>query len=299
MDEMSAEASICDPGTDSDASGTGSTVAIGGLRCSLSVRLYAGTYKKDVQATRHHFAYIREVEHADRLAVHGTFDGERYIARKLSGQDSFFLPMGRRWVGKSRGHATVRMLTCEFEHSAFAHAFGDRIGDLALEPQFGASPIAPGLLERLEALCLAPDAYPRSYADALAVIFTSELLRACATKPFPPPSTAGVGKSRFKPVLDHIEDTLESDTTLSDLAALTGLSVSHFSHAFYAAYGIAPHRYILRRRIDKAKMLLSASNSTIAAISSRVGFSSQSRFTQLFSRHTGLTPSAYRLKLQR
>jgi len=296
VDGMSAEMAIC---TDSDAPDTGSAVAIGGLLCSLSVRLFSGTYKKDVQATRYHFASIREVQHANGLAIQGSFDGERYIARRLSGQDSFFLPMGRRWVGKRRGTATVRILVCEFEQSAFAHALGDGVADYTLEPQFGASPIAPGLLERLEALCLAPDAYPRSYADALAVVFTSELLRACATKPFPPPSTATVGRTRFKPVLDHIEDTLESDTPLSDLAALTGLSVSHFSHAFNAAYGIAPHRYILRRRIDKAKTLLGTSDSTIAAISSRVGFSSQSRFTQLFSRHTGLTPSAYRLKLQR
>jgi AraC family transcriptional regulator len=290
---MSAEATIYDLSTVSGA------VAIGGLHCSLGVRSFSGTYKDDLRATRHHFAYVREIQHADRVAFHGSFDGERYIARTLSEHDSFFLPSGRRWAGKSRGSATVRILICEFEHSAFAHACGDRVDDFALEPQFGASPIAPGLLERLEALCLAPDAYPRSYADALAVVFTSELLRACATKPFLPPSSATIGKSRFKPVLDHIEDTLESDTTLSDLAALTGLSVSHFSHAFNAAYGIAPHRYILRRRIDKAKTLLGASNSTIAAISSRVGFSSQSRFTQLFSRHTGLTPSAYRLKLQR
>jgi AraC family transcriptional regulator len=285
MDDMSAEATIFDQ-------------RIGGLRCSLRVRSYSGTYKNEIQSARHHFAYVREVQHGDRLAINGSFDGGHYVARTLSEQDSFFLPMGRRWVGKSRGNATVRVLFFDFEHSVFADVFGDQVGEVALEPQFGTSPIVPGILERLEALCSAPDAYPRSYADALAVVFTCELLRAFATKPPRPPSTASIGKSRFKPVLDHIEDTLEADTTLSDLAALTGLSVSHFSHAFNAAYGVAPHRYILRRRIDKAKMLLGASDSTIAAISSRVGFSSQSRFTQIFSRHTGLTPSAYRLKLQ-
>jgi AraC-like DNA-binding protein len=283
---MSAEATI-----------SGSELAIGGLRCSLSEQLLSRTC--NVQGTRHHFVYVRGVQHANRPAVHGSFDGERFVARKLSPQDSFFLPMGRRWVGRNRGAAIVRTLTCDFEQSALAYAFGDRVGDFMLEPRFGPSPIAPGLLERLEALCRAPDAYPRAYADALAVVFTCELVRAYATTPFPPRSTTNVGKSRFKPVLDHIEDTLESDTTLSDLAALSGLSVSHFSHAFNATYGIAPHRYILRRRIDRAKALLGASDSTISAISSRVGFSSQSRFTQIFSRHTGLTPSAYRLKLQR
>lgn len=296
---MSAEATICDASTDSGPCETESALAVGGLRCSTSLRLLSATCKNEGEGTRHHFAYFREVQHANHFAVHGSFDGERFVAHKLSRHDAFFLPIGRRWAGRNSGTATARLLTCDLEHSAVAHAFGDRVGNLTLEPHFGPSPIAPGLLERLEALCLAPDAYPRSYADALAVLFTCELVRACATKPLPAPSAANVGKARFKPVLDHIEDTLESDTTLSDLAALTGLSVSHFSHAFNATYGIAPHRYILRRRIDKAKTLLGASDSTIAAISSRVGFSSQSRFTKIFSRHTGLTPSAYRLKLQR
>jgi AraC-like DNA-binding protein len=272
----------------------GSTLAVGGLRCSLSVQSLSGTYQNEIQGTRHHFAYVREVRHANDLAIRCSFDGERCVARKLSPRDSLFLPMGRRWVGTSRGIATVRVLTCDFEHSALANAFGDRVGNFAFEPQFGPSPIAPGILERLEALCLAPDAYPRSYADALAVVFTCELARAYTSRPVSLLSTTHAGKLRFKPVLDHIEDTLESDTTLSDLAALTGLSVSRFSHAFNATYGIAPHRYILQRRIDRAKMLLSSSNATIAAISSRVGFSSQSRFTQIFTRHTGLTPSAYR-----
>jgi AraC family transcriptional regulator len=296
---MSAEATICGPSTDSTPTDLGGTVTIGGLTCSLRVRSYSGTYEGDVLASQHHFASIREVRKGRRLVICGSFDGEPRVARNLSEQDSFFLPKGRRWVGKSRGQATVRILFCDLDGWAFAHAFGDRIASLDLEPQFGASPIAPGILDRLEALCSAPDTFPRSYADALAVVFAFELHRAYSTKPLSPPSSANVGKSRFRPVLDHIEDTLESDTTLSELAALTGLSVSHFSHAFNAAYGIAPHRYILRRRIDKAKTLLGASDSTIAAISSRVGFSSQSRFAQIFSQHTGITPSAYRLKLQR
>jgi AraC family transcriptional regulator len=278
---------------------SGSTVAIGGLRCSLSVRSYSGTDENELESSRHHFAYIREVRDGNRVAIHGSFDGERSVARTLSEQDAFFLPTGRRWAGKTRGSATLRILFCDFEHSVFTDAFGDRAAGVALEPRFGARLIAPGIIERLAALCVAPDAYPRSYGDALAVVFTCELLRACAAKPLSPPSFANAGKARFRPVLDHIEDTLEIDTTLSDLAALSGLSISHFSHAFNATYGIAPHRYILRRRIAKAKLLLGASDATIAAISSRVGFSSQSRFTQIFSRHTGLTPSAYRLKLQR
>jgi AraC family transcriptional regulator len=296
---MSAEATTWRPKTDSAPCDTRAAVAIGGLSCSVSLHFHSGTYHKNILGARHHFSCIREVHPGDRLVAHGSFDDEHVVARNVREQDSFFLPMGRRWIGKCRGSGAFRVLECELEHSVLEHAFGNRLGIFDLEPQFGASRIAPGLLERLEALCLAADTFPRSYADALAVIFTFELLRAYATKPFPHLDAANIGKSRFKPVLDHIEDTLESDTSLSDLAAITGLSVSHFSHAFNAAYGVAPHRYILQRRIDKAKSLLVNSDFTIAAISSRVGFSSQSRFTQIFSRQMGLTPSAYRLEQQR
>jgi AraC family transcriptional regulator len=159
--------------------------------------------------------------------------------------------------------------------------------------------VAPGLLERLEALCLTPDAFPRAYAEALTAVLAFELFHSFATKPVLPPLKSNAGSSRFKLVLDHIENTLESDTSVSDLAPLMGLSVSHFSHAFTAAYGVAPYHYILQRRIDKAKTLLRSSDVTIAAICARVGFSNQSRFAQIFARYTGITPSAYRLEQRR
>jgi AraC family transcriptional regulator len=272
--------------------------AIGRLRCSMSEHFLSDSSENVLLPTRHHFAHVREVQDGNRQ-IRGAFDGERSVSRQLCKQDSFFLPMGRRWVGISRGTGKVRQLVCDFDNSAIALALGDRIGSLKLEPRLGASPIASGILERLEAFCLAPDGVPRSYGDALSVVFVWELLRAYSTRPVLSPSTLNIGKSRFKPVLEHIEDTLDTDMSLSDLAAITGLSVSHFSHAFYAAYGVAPHRYILRRRIDKAKALLSNSFATILDISTRVGFSSQSRFAKTFSRHTGLTPSAYRSEQQR
>src|ERR1700735_4796962 len=218
---MSAEENTWGRDTGSESGESRSTVTISGLTCSVMLRRFAGTYQKDVLRTRHRFTCVREAPRGTRLVTYGSFDGESVVARKVSEHDSFFLPMGRRWVGKSRGSGTFRMLECELEHSALEVAFGDRIGTFDLEPQFGASPISLWLLERLEALCLGGDTFPRSYGDALAAIFTYELLRACATKPFPLPSAANVGKSRFKPVLDHIEDSLEIDTPLSDLAALT------------------------------------------------------------------------------
>src|SRR5271156_1642393 len=275
-------------------SATEGAFAVRDLACAVDARSFSGTHEYEILEPRHHFVSVRQLWRGDRFLTQGSFDGKRYAAHRVYEHYSFFLPRGRRWIGKSKGRADARILICDLEHSGFAPVLGDHIDDLELEPHIGASPVPPGLLERLEALCLTRDAFPRAYADALTAVLAFELFRALATKPLPPSPTANISKSRFKPVLEYIEDTLESDASLSDLASLIGLSVSHFSHAFNAAYGVAPHRYILQRRIDRAKALLRNSGATVAAISARVGFSSQSRFAQIFARHTGITPSAYR-----
>jgi AraC family transcriptional regulator len=207
--------------------------------------------------------------------------------------------MGKHWVGKAKGNVNARVLVCDLGPSAFVNLEDERGGHVDLRPHVGASPVAPGILERVEALCLSGEEVPRAYADALTTVLAYELLRAYATKPVSPPRGTLLRASRFKPVLDRIEESLANDAGLSELASLVGLSVSRFSHAFNAAYGVAPHRYILQRRIERAKVLLRRSDATVASVSARVGFSSQSRFTQTFARHTGLTPSAYRQELVR
>jgi transcriptional regulator GlxA family with amidase domain len=144
-----------------------------------------------------------------------------------------------------------------------------------------------------DTLGLAPSGSPPAVVDALRVL-KSELFRAYATPSFPAPPNADFIPSRFTVVFEHIEENLDGDVTLVNLASLVGLSVSRFSHTFKAAFGVAPYRYILQRRLAKAKALLRNSEATIAEIAACVGFSSQSRFSQMFAQSTGVTPSAYR-----
>jgi AraC-like DNA-binding protein len=144
-----------------------------------------------------------------------------------------------------------------------------------------------------DTLGLAPGDPSPSVVHALRVL-KGEVSRACATRTFAAQPDAAFAPSRFAAVLEHIEDHLESGVGLGDLASMMGLSVSRFSHTFKATFGVAPYRYIVHRRIAKAKTLLRTTDSTVAAIAARVGFSSQSRFSQMFAHKTGLTPSAYR-----
>jgi AraC family transcriptional regulator len=82
--------------------------------------------------------------------------------------------------------------------------------------------------------------------------------------------------------------------TLSAIADAVALSPGHFAHAFRQATGVAPHRYVLERRVERAKALLRQSDMPITEIADRIGCSSHSHFSVLFHRITGLTPRQFR-----
>lgn len=65
-------------------------------------------------------------------------------------------------------------------------------------------------------------------------------------------------------------------------------------HAFTRYKGVSPISYLINRRIDEAKELLTHSNLPIAKIAQSVGFSSQSYFSQVFRKEVHMTPGAYR-----
>ena len=101
-------------------------------------------------------------------------------------------------------------------------------------------------------------------------------------------------KDKLRCATEYINENLEKDLTLAEIAASVGMSPYHFARAFKQATGLPPHQYLIKRRIDKAKHLLADRNLAIAEIAYRVGFASQSHFTTLFRKHTGTTPKAYR-----
>lgn len=94
--------------------------------------------------------------------------------------------------------------------------------------------------------------------------------------------------------MEYINENLERDLTLSEIAASVGMSSYHFARTFKQATGLPPHQYLIKLRLENAKRLLAQTNLAIAEIAYRVGFASQSHFTTLFRKHVGTTPKAYR-----
>ncbi len=92
----------------------------------------------------------------------------------------------------------------------------------------------------------------------------------------------------------YIQAHLRESIRIQDLAARAGLSDVTFLRRFYKSLGETPGRYVMRKRLEKAKRLLTQSSLKIHQIASVCGFESPYYFSNQFKKETGLTPSAYR-----
>lgn len=93
---------------------------------------------------------------------------------------------------------------------------------------------------------------------------------------------------------DYLSANLGSDGSLKEIAAQCGLSTGHFSKAFKKTTGIAPHKWLIQRRIEVAKALLMLPSLPLAEVALHCGFADQSHFTRAFNRIVGISPGAWR-----
>ena len=107
----------------------------------------------------------------------------------------------------------------------------------------------------------------------------------------------GLSRSQLNRVFEYIEEHLAEGVGLSDLAAAAELSVYHFARQFRQSTGMAPHQYVLQRKIERAKETLRDPRKSILEASARVGFDDQSHFTKTFRRLVGITPTEFRSRL--
>lgn len=135
----------------------------------------------------------------------------------------------------------------------------------------------------------------RLYVESLANVLVVHLLRNySADKKALREPTHGLSKGKLGRVVDFVTDNLQEDLTLSELAGAAGLSPYHFARQFKRATGLTPHRYVVLRRVERAKTLLSSTNLSISDVASAVGFTHQSHLAHHVRRHFGVAPSLLR-----
>jgi AraC family transcriptional regulator len=110
------------------------------------------------------------------------------------------------------------------------------------------------------------------------------------------PTWPTLTSARLNRVMEYMVAYLDQPISLSDLAAVCGISVPHFTRAFRQAIRKSPHAFLMDLRLQKAKELLEQTQFSIASIALSCGFAQPQYFATQFRRKVGLTPSAWRLQ---
>jgi AraC family transcriptional regulator len=137
------------------------------------------------------------------------------------------------------------------------------------------------------------DAYPagRVFSDSLASALASRLLALQSRRKAVDKSARALPAWRLRHVIEYIEAHLDQDLTLAELAAVAGFSLSHFKPLFKQALGMPVHRFVLERRVERARLRLIEGEKSISEIALEAGFAHPSHMARCMRRILGLSPS--------
>ena len=92
----------------------------------------------------------------------------------------------------------------------------------------------------------------------------------------------------------YLDANYAQPITLDSLADATHINKFYLSHTFSKYLGMSPITYLIQRRLQISKDLLTQTDYSIAEIAASTGFASQSYFSQIFKKFTGISPNQYR-----
>ncbi len=95
---------------------------------------------------------------------------------------------------------------------------------------------------------------------------------------------------------DAMDRSYREELDVAALAEIACVSKAHFIRRFKATFGETPHRYLQRRRVERAMYLLRTTDTDITDICMNVGFSSLGTFSRTFTEIVGETPTRYRTR---
>jgi AraC family transcriptional regulator len=108
------------------------------------------------------------------------------------------------------------------------------------------------------------------------------------------PQRGGLAPWQARRATEILAAGLDGGVSLKEVAKECRLSASHFSHAFRITMGVAPHKWLLTRRVEVAKERLRDGRLALSDVALACGFADQSHLTRVFTRMVGLSPGAWR-----
>ena len=116
-------------------------------------------------------------------------------------------------------------------------------------------------------------------------------------RPVSRPARGGLAPWQERRAKEVLSANLDGGVPLKEVARECRLSVSHFSRAFRRTMGVAPHNWLLTRRIEVAKEKLRNRRLSLLDVALACGFADQSHLTRVFTGMVGVSPGAWRRAL--
>ncbi len=138
----------------------------------------------------------------------------------------------------------------------------------------------------------------QNMAEQLAILLIRHYYRTTAAPELIKPEQLTDEQLRFQDVITFMHENFGARLTVEQLAGLTVMNTFYFIRSFKRCFNISPYNYLTKIRINNAKHLLAHTRMSTAEIGRLCGFHSASRFSAVFQKDSGQTPSYYRKTAQ-
>ena len=280
------------------ASGIEGCQVIRPTNCEINCAHFdAGNHQSEIKPTNNHSLVLVTGIKTDGV-LHSNIGGQQETTTIRPGLLTFS-PAGAAQEYDFKGQTTNTLL--EIDDALFKRV-ADIAPDLPTSGCFEArvgwvSPSVQAVIEEQFAALSQNALGSRLLSESLALRLAYELIGSFTNtpeKPVVPPLT----KEEVLRVIDFIEDHMEENFDLSDVARSLGRDPFGFTRSFKAATGESPHQYVIQRRLMRVKELLRTTDDRLAEITYATGFANQAHMTSTFSKHVGTSPGKWRKTAQ-
>lgn len=220
-----------------------------------------------------------------RVKPGGTETVEDWMHRPIA-----YIPADFELWADLADHRFVRHLDLHFDAEAISRRLAEDLDPqrLATPQLFFSDDRLYALAQLIAAECTNPQPLHDLYGDGLALALIIDVMKLAKA---PSRKRSRLAGWQLRRATEFIEENCLRNIRLEELAALIGLSQSHFSHAFKASTGVAPHQWQVNARLQHAKGLILKGELSLTEIASETGFADQAHFTRVFRKNFGTTPA--------